>query len=341
MASRTNSSSGRTYNSSASGSQSPASEASSNTSPSSRTSQLPMRKEADAHSSANGRGTPNRTRIDLPRNLSAAKGGCWTCRLRRKKCDEQREEEGGACETCRRLQIECLGWGSKRPEWMKDKKAQDEYKARIKATLLSNNMIRGQPRTTVQANAQPLASPPIIPSHSYPSGSSSATTVSRPAPSNANNQGMEYRYNDLRHSRQNSTVAPQASSLPQRRSYHGGSQTSFEPATTSPSNYYPLPAASYSDSSLGTLDLHSTFSPAPTFSSSGLGASDTTAFDAFSFVGPPFTYDTQPHTFSPGQNSVQQEHVLYYFEHVRKMHFIFASNNVTNITYAVSRGCTC
>jgi len=167
---RNNSSSG-TYNLSASGS-----EASSNTSPSSRTSQLPMGKEADSQASGSGQGTPNQTRIPQPRTLSPAKGGCWTCRLRRKKCEEQREEEGGACETCRRLQIECLGWGSKRPEWMKDKKAQDEYKARIKATLLSNNIIRVQQRTYVPSNAQSLPSPPVVPSQSY----SSWTPVSLP-----------------------------------------------------------------------------------------------------------------------------------------------------------------
>lgn len=201
-------------------------------------------------------------------------------------------------------------------------------------------MIRGQPRQTVQqananvntntnTNTQPVSAPPPGSSQTFPSRPSSSTNPApRRAPSNVNGQSIEYRYGDLRHSRQSSsgdTVA-QGSNLPQRRSYHG-SQTTYEPTTTSPSNYYPLPPASYSDSSLGTLDLHSTFSPA------GLSATpDTAPFDAFSFVGPPFTYDTQPHTFSSGQNSVQQEHVLYYFEHVRKMQFIFASNNVTNIT---------
>jgi len=34
------------------------------------------------------------------------------------KCDEQREE-GDACRTCRRLQLDCLGWGPRRPDWMR------------------------------------------------------------------------------------------------------------------------------------------------------------------------------------------------------------------------------
>ena len=33
------------------------------------------------------------------------------------KCDEEPEE--GQCKTCKRLGIECLGWGSKRPDWMR------------------------------------------------------------------------------------------------------------------------------------------------------------------------------------------------------------------------------
>lgn len=34
-----------------------------------------------------------------------------------KKCDEQRE--GDSCHTCNRLKIKCLGWGPKRPDWMR------------------------------------------------------------------------------------------------------------------------------------------------------------------------------------------------------------------------------
>jgi hypothetical protein len=52
----------------------------------------------------------------------------------------------------------------------------------------------------------------------------------------------------------------------------------------------------------------------------------------------PFTFESQPQRVasSPGPNAVQQEHVLYYFEHVRKMQFIFAGSNlVTNIIYSV------
>lgn len=42
--------------------------------------------------------------------------GCVTCRIRRKRCDEELDANG-ACTTCARLQIECLGFTAKRPDW--------------------------------------------------------------------------------------------------------------------------------------------------------------------------------------------------------------------------------
>ncbi|KAF2805448.1 uncharacterized protein BDZ99DRAFT_574386 [Mytilinidion resinicola] len=41
------------------------------------------------------------------------KQGCWTCRLRKKKCDEGRPH----CSTCESLSITCYGYGPK-PDWM-------------------------------------------------------------------------------------------------------------------------------------------------------------------------------------------------------------------------------
>jgi C6 transcription factor Pro1 len=42
-----------------------------------------------------------------------SKQGCWTCRLRKKKCDESHP----ICSTCDLLSITCYGYGPK-PEWM-------------------------------------------------------------------------------------------------------------------------------------------------------------------------------------------------------------------------------
>jgi hypothetical protein len=85
-----------------------------------------------------------RTRTDTRTNPRLSHYLYRTCRVRRKKCDEQRE--GDSCKTCKRLTIKCLGWGPKRPDWMRDKKAVDEYKASIKAQLSRAGLIRGQPR---------------------------------------------------------------------------------------------------------------------------------------------------------------------------------------------------
>jgi hypothetical protein len=42
-----------------------------------------------------------------------SKRGCWTCRLRKKKCDESRPH----CSTCDLLKIPCYGFDAK-PDWM-------------------------------------------------------------------------------------------------------------------------------------------------------------------------------------------------------------------------------
>ncbi|KAG8755843.1 hypothetical protein FRC14_003617 [Serendipita sp. 396] len=70
-----------------------------------------------------------------------AKSGCWTCRLRRKKCDENKRTDG-SCETCQRLKIECLGWGAKRPDWCRDKDKVEHYKQRIKHQVSFVNNFR-------------------------------------------------------------------------------------------------------------------------------------------------------------------------------------------------------
>ncbi|KAJ7110803.1 hypothetical protein C8R43DRAFT_161492 [Mycena crocata] len=66
-------------------------------------------------------------------------GGCWTCRLRRKKCDETRT--AGSCSTCIRLGIDCLG--PKKPEWMK---AVTTYKEGIKSQLVKAGLIGRSPQ---------------------------------------------------------------------------------------------------------------------------------------------------------------------------------------------------
>jgi len=71
-----------------------------------------------------------------------AKSGCYTCRIRRKKCDEQPNEEG-RCQTCVRLRLQCLGFGQKRPEWLKENNNVTVFREKIKDFLAAQGMIKG------------------------------------------------------------------------------------------------------------------------------------------------------------------------------------------------------
>lgn len=61
-----------------------------------------------------------------------SKHGCWTCRLRKKKCDENRP----FCSACESLSIECYGFGPK-PDWMgngeEEKAVAQSLKERVRA----------------------------------------------------------------------------------------------------------------------------------------------------------------------------------------------------------------
>ncbi|KAH6650510.1 fungal-specific transcription factor domain-containing protein [Chaetomium tenue] len=62
---------------------------------------------------------------------SRGSGGCWTCRLRRKKCDDERP----ICKGCLSLEIDCL-YSDDKPEWMdgaeKQKRKADWLKNEVK-----------------------------------------------------------------------------------------------------------------------------------------------------------------------------------------------------------------
>ncbi|KAL6297861.1 fungal-specific transcription factor domain-containing protein [Sparassis latifolia] len=139
-------------------------EPSSNASPVSASPSLNMTPAMFDEGDSSGRGsatsTPARSAPETTRPHSAGKGGCWTCRVRRKKCDEERE--GESCKTCLRLGLKCLGWGVKRPDWMRDKERVAAYRAEIKEQLTREGRIRGQPRTTFGHLHPPPPPPPPL-----------------------------------------------------------------------------------------------------------------------------------------------------------------------------------
>ncbi|KAG0706749.1 fungal-specific transcription factor domain-containing protein [Suillus ampliporus] len=71
-----------------------------------------------------------------------AKSGCYTCRIRRKKCDEQPGVDG-SCQTCVRLRLQCLGFGAKRPEWLRASDKVVDLREKIKNFLAAQGMIKG------------------------------------------------------------------------------------------------------------------------------------------------------------------------------------------------------
>ncbi|KAG8823011.1 hypothetical protein FRC17_009427 [Serendipita sp. 399] len=105
-------------------------------------------------------GTPSTSALGRPSSSSAApprsKAGCWTCRIRRKRCDEL-QNDAGSCQACVRLGIECLGWGSRRPDWCRDKQALADYKLRLKKKLCSRAGTRPSANTAAARRNPSLA----------------------------------------------------------------------------------------------------------------------------------------------------------------------------------------
>lgn len=62
------------------------------------------------------------------KKTSRSKTGCWTCRLRRKKCPEEKPN----CSQCSRLGLRCDGYSLDRPPFMMEKEAQFERLTEIK-----------------------------------------------------------------------------------------------------------------------------------------------------------------------------------------------------------------
>jgi C6 transcription factor Pro1 len=68
-----------------------------------------------------------------------SKAGCWTCRLRKKKCDEKHP----FCSTCETLTITCYGYGSK-PDWMDNGEKEKAMARSIKQVVKHTSRRKGR-----------------------------------------------------------------------------------------------------------------------------------------------------------------------------------------------------
>lgn len=113
-----------------------------------------------------------------------------------------------------------------------------------------------------------------------------------------------------------------------------------------PATGYQLPGASYSDPNISTLDLGKPFFQYSPQSTASLSSGDALDFDFSALLDPQtgggFEFDVrvpspvQSFPLLAGPSSMQESHIMYYFENVRRLHFLFGGNEVTNVVYTVS-----
>ena len=72
-------------------------------------------------------------------NTLRSKQGCWTCRLRKKKCDEKHP----LCATCESLTITCYGYGPK-PDWMDNGEKEKAIAKSIKEIVKHTSRRKGR-----------------------------------------------------------------------------------------------------------------------------------------------------------------------------------------------------
>ncbi|KAJ5257139.1 hypothetical protein N7478_013243 [Penicillium angulare] len=98
--------------------------------------------------------------------------GCWTCRLRKKKCDENIP----VCSACVSLELECHGYGP-RPEWMDNGVLQRDQAFKFKRLVGQAKSKRGKRQQLLPNQSRALVSTIDM----RPSSSSTKNTSSPPA----------------------------------------------------------------------------------------------------------------------------------------------------------------
>ncbi|KIJ66898.1 hypothetical protein HYDPIDRAFT_108850 [Hydnomerulius pinastri MD-312] len=123
--------------------------------------------------------SPQARRAGAPKAKGAvrAKSGCYTCRIRRKKCDEQMNPEG-SCSTCVRLRLQCLGFGAKRPEWLRENRNVLDLREKIKTFLAAQGMIKGHSGSGPRSSEQEPQILSLSSEYASPSNSPQTPTLS-------------------------------------------------------------------------------------------------------------------------------------------------------------------
>ncbi|KAG2112142.1 fungal-specific transcription factor domain-containing protein [Suillus cothurnatus] len=118
-----------------------------------------------------------RTGAPKAKGAVRAKSGCYTCRIRRKKCDEQPNADG-SCQTCVRLRLQCLGFGAKRPEWLRASDKVVDLREKIKNFLAAQGMIKGHSGAGPRPNDQEPSILSLSSDYASPSTSPQTPTLS-------------------------------------------------------------------------------------------------------------------------------------------------------------------
>jgi len=111
--------------------------------------------------------TSHLAKVELPRRIIEvtmngalrSKQGCWTCRLRKKKCDEKHP----FCSTCESLTITCYGYGSK-PDWMDNGEKEREIAHAIKQVVKHTSRRKGRLGSSITQLQKRYGSKKIEPS---------------------------------------------------------------------------------------------------------------------------------------------------------------------------------
>lgn len=82
--------------------------------------------------------------------------GCWTCRLRHKKCDERHQ----VCDACAGLRVTCY-YNQEKPEWMDGGARQEEMAERLKREIKEkSHRRRGEPVVHISSERVSVAEAP-------------------------------------------------------------------------------------------------------------------------------------------------------------------------------------